>query len=64
MTYRAVYDRPHYEGFIAGIREDGYRANVRSAIKRIRNKFRACDSAFEEIENYTGFGYCWRKPSA
>ena len=64
MTYCAVYDRPTYEGFIAGIREDGYRANVRSAIKRIRNKFRACDSAFEEIESYTGFGYCWRKPSA
>ena len=35
MTYCAVYDRPTYEGFIAGIREDGYRANVRSAIKRI-----------------------------
>jgi len=64
MTYRAVYDRLRYEGFIAGIGEDGYRANVRSAIKRIRNKFRACDPAFEEIENYTGFGYCWRKPSA
>ncbi|MEA2801060.1 MAG: two-component system, OmpR family, response regulator ChvI, partial [Rhodospirillaceae bacterium] len=40
-----------------------YRANVRSAIKRIRNKFRALDPAFDEIENYTGFGYCWRKPS-
>ncbi len=64
ITYRAVYDRLRYEGFIAGIGEDGYRANVRSAIKRIRNKFRACDPAFEEIENYTGFGYCWRKPSA
>src|SRR5450631_2250462 len=63
MTYRAVYDRLRFEGFIAGIGEDGYRANVRSAIKRIRNKFRACDPAFDEIENYTGFGYCWRKPS-
>jgi two-component system, OmpR family, response regulator ChvI len=63
MTYRAVYHRLTYEGFIAAIGEDGYRANVRSAIKRIRNKFRACDPAFEEIENYTGFGYCWRKPS-
>ena len=29
----------------------------------IRNKFRALDPAFGEIENYTGFGYCWRKPS-
>ena len=62
MTYRAVYDRLTYEGFIAGIGADGYRANVRSAIKRIRNKFRACDPGFDEIENYTGVGYCWRKP--
>jgi two-component system response regulator ChvI len=64
VTYRTLYDRLRYEGFIAGTGEDGFRANVRSAIKRIRNKFRACDSAFEEIESYTGFGYCWRKPSA
>jgi two-component system response regulator ChvI len=63
VTYRAVYDRLRYEGFIAGTGEDGFRANVRSAIKRIRNKFRACDPTFDKIENYTGFGYCWRKPS-
>jgi two-component system, OmpR family, response regulator ChvI len=62
VTYRAVYDCLHYEGFIAGTGEDGYRANVRSAIKRIRNKFRSCDPAFDEIKNYTSFGYCWRKP--
>ena len=61
VTYRAVYDRLHYEGFIAGSGNDGFRANVRSAIKRIRNKFRACDPAFDKIENYNGFGYCWRK---
>jgi hypothetical protein len=41
VTYRAVYDRLRYEGFIAGSGNDGFRANVRSAIKRIRNKFRA-----------------------
>jgi two-component system, OmpR family, response regulator ChvI len=63
VTYRAIYDRLTYEGFIAGTGGDGFRANVRSAIKRIRNKFRACDPAFDKIENYTGFGYCWRKPS-
>ena len=62
VTYRAIYDRLHYEGFIAGAGADGYRANVRSAIKRIRNKFRAIDPAFDEIENYNGFGYCWKKP--
>jgi len=62
VTYRAAYDRLRFEGFIAGNGNDGFRANVRSAIKRIRNKFRACDPAFDEIENYTGFGYGWRKP--
>ena len=62
VTYRAAYDRLRFEGFIAGSGNDGFRANVRSAIKRIRNKFRACDPAFDEIENYTGFGYGWRKP--
>ena len=63
VTYRAIYDRLHYEGFIAGSGEYGYRANVRSAIKRIRNKFRDCDSTFGEIINYTAFGYCWGKPT-
>jgi two-component system response regulator ChvI len=61
LTYRAIYDRLHYEGFIAGNGADGYRANVRSAIKRIRNKFCDFDPTFDKIENYTGFGYCWRK---
>src|SRR5258708_27116297 len=62
VTYRAIYDRLHYEGFIAGSGTDGYRGNVRSAIKRIRNKFRRFDPTFDEIENYSGFGYCWKKP--
>ena len=62
VTYRAIYDRLHYEGFIAGDGADGYRGNVRSAIKRIRNKFRSFDPTFDEIENYSGFGYCWKKP--
>jgi two-component system response regulator ChvI len=62
VTYRAIYDRLHYEGFIAGDGADGYRANVRSAIKRIRNKFRSFDPTFAKIENYNGFGYCWKKP--
>jgi two-component system response regulator ChvI len=62
VTYRAIYDCLHYVGFIAGSGDDGYRANVRSAIKRIRNKFRELDRTFGEIENYTAFGYCWGKP--
>jgi two-component system response regulator ChvI len=62
ITYRAIYDRLHYEGFIAGSGADGYRANVRSAIKRIRSKFRERDPTFDKIENHAGFGYCWQKP--
>ena len=53
-----------YEGFIAGVGNIGYRTNVRSAIRRIRNKFRECDPVFVEIENYAGFGYCWGSDSA
>ena len=62
FTYRAIYDRLRHEGFVAGEGPHGYWANVRSAIKRLRNKFRAFDPAFNEIENYTGFGYGWRRP--
>jgi two-component system, OmpR family, response regulator ChvI len=59
VTYRAVYDCMHHVGFIAGSGENGYRTNVRSSIKRIRNKFRIIDPAFAEIENYPSFGYRW-----
>jgi len=62
VTYRAIYDRLHYEGFIAGSGADGYRVNVRSAIRRIRKKFRSIDPTFDKIESYSGFGYCWKKP--
>jgi len=61
VTYRAVYDCMHYVGFIAGSGENGYRTNVRSCIKRIRNKFRAIDASFGEIDNYQSFGYRWGK---
>jgi two-component system, OmpR family, response regulator ChvI len=61
VTYRAIYDRLRHEGFIAGEGANGYRANVRSAIKRIRNKFRDFDPTFDKIENYSGFGYCWKR---
>src|SRR3990167_3622885 len=57
VTYRAVYDCMHYVGFIAGSGENGYRTNVRSCIKRIRNKFRTIDPDFAEIDNYQSFGY-------
>lgn len=62
VTYRSIYDCMRYRGFVAGAGDDGYRSNVRSAIKRIRNKFRLLDADFAEIENYQGFGYRWRTP--
>jgi two-component system response regulator ChvI len=61
VTYRAVYDCMHYVGFVAGSGATGYQTNVRSCIRRIRNKFRAVDPTFAEIDNYQSFGYRWRK---
>jgi len=63
VTYRSIYDRMTSEGFVAGDGDNGYRANVRSAIKRIRNKFRKHDPAFFEIQNFTSLGYCWGRPA-
>jgi two-component system, OmpR family, response regulator ChvI len=59
VRYREIYDAMHYAGFLAGTGEGGYRTNVRSSIKRIRNKFKECSADFSEITNYNGFGYCW-----
>ncbi len=59
VTYREIYDALHYQGFIAGHGANGYRTNVRSAIKRIRGKFKALDPTFDRIQNYTAFGYIW-----
>jgi len=59
VSYREIYDLVRGEGFQAGAGEEGYRANVRAIVKRIRQKFRDVDSNFEAIENYPGFGYRW-----
>jgi two-component system response regulator ChvI len=59
VTYRSVYDSVRYTGFVAGNGEEGFRTNVRSSIKRIRNKFRQLDDGFCDIENYPAFGYRW-----
>lgn len=61
VGHRAIYDCLHYEGFLAGSGDNGFCVNVRSAIRRIRQKFRAVDSNFCEIENSWAFGYCWRQ---
>lgn len=60
LTYREIYDVVHKPGFHAGDGEDGYQTNVRSLIKRIRQRFHATDDKFAEIENHRGVGYRWR----
>lgn len=60
VGYRELYDAGRGKGFHAGSGEDGYRTNVRAAVKRIREKFKAVDPGFEQIGNYPGFGYVWQ----
>jgi len=60
VTYRQIYDIVRGKDFVAGFGAEGFRANVRSFIKRIRKKFRDVDAEFDRIENYPGFGYRWR----
>ncbi|GGB54344.1 DNA-binding response regulator [Tistrella bauzanensis] len=59
VRYRDLYDLVHGAGFMAGDGSEGYRSNVRTFIKRIRQKFRDLDTDFGQIENYPGFGYRW-----
>src|SRR5258708_1136384 len=57
VSYRAIYDRMHYEGLIAGSCGGRYSGNVRSANKRIRKKVPERDAMFAQIEKYNSFGY-------
>jgi two-component system, OmpR family, response regulator ChvI len=59
VSYRELYDVVHGKDFRAGDGHDGYRANVRTLIKRIRQKFREVDAGFDQIHNYARFGYRW-----
>jgi two-component system response regulator ChvI len=61
VAYRALYDALRGEGFAAGAGEEGYRANVRAMVKRIRRKFEAVDPDFDALGTYAGFGYRWRE---
>jgi two-component system response regulator ChvI len=60
VTYRQIYDLVRGRDFAVGSGDDGYRANVRAFIKRIRKKFKDVDDDFDMIENYPGYGYRWR----
>lgn len=59
VGYRQIYDVVRGEKFAAGDGPDGYRANVRAMIKRIRQKFVDADPGFTAIVNFPGFGYRW-----
>jgi hypothetical protein len=59
VGYREIYDLVHGKDFVAGVGKEGYRANVRTLIRRIRKSFREVDPGFAQIENYAGFGYRW-----
>ena len=60
ISYREIYDLVRGHGFAAGDGAEGYRANVRAMIKRIRKKFADIEPHFDVLENYPGFGYRWR----
>lgn len=61
ITYRQIYDLIRGHGFASGHGPEGFRANVRTFIKRIRRKFQNIDGTFKSIENYPGFGYRWHQ---
>ena len=60
IAYRDIYDVVRSDGFIAGQGDEGYRANVRAMVKRIRRKFTDADPDFAALDNYPGYGYRWR----
>ena len=59
VSYRAIYDVIKGAGFVAGAGDEGYRANVRATIKRIRRKFEMIDGGFVALGNLPGHGYEW-----
>lgn len=62
IGYREIYDSVRGENFVAGAGDEGYRANVRALVRRLRQKFLAVDADFAAIENCPGFGYRWVAP--
>lgn len=59
ISYRDIYDVIKGAGFVAGPGEEGYRANVRATIKRLRRKFESLDPQFAALSNHPGHGYEW-----
>ena len=59
VTFRAIYDEMHYQGFHGGAGARGYEVNVRGIMKKIRRKFAAVDPGFNRIRNLAKVGYFW-----
>jgi two-component system response regulator ChvI len=59
VGYREIYDLVHGKDFIAGHGAEGYRANVRTFIKRIRKKFRDGDPVSTTSRTTPASGYRW-----
>lgn len=62
-TYREIYDLCKGKGFIAG-QEGRFEMNVRTMIKRLRQ--RLCENGLSDqlIESRPRIGYCWHDPEA
>lgn len=59
VSYDTIYALRHAELGEAGADPHQRRICVRSAVKRIRKKFRNSDPDFAEIQSYSAFGYRW-----
>jgi hypothetical protein len=60
LTFRLLYDEFRGQpGFLSGTGDTGYHANVRTCMKRLRQKFWEADKTFDCIQNRSGFGYEW-----
>jgi len=64
VSYRTLYDGLRKTRRPTRLTDKDCRANVRSAMKRTRRKFRLVEPSFSEIESFTAFGYRWRSPPA
>lgn len=61
-TYREIHDQIRSPNPARpGSGSDDTRLKVRSAIRRIRRKFLACDPAFSQISNHEALGYVWKE---
>lgn len=62
-TYREIYDLCKGKGFVAGA-EGRFEMNVRTMIKRLRNRLRETGLSAAMIESRPRVGYCWHDPAA